>query len=209
MAGANSRAGIRATAARGLLVSNEDKQQQQEARALLPPLVLAQAAGEAGTLLLAGGGDNSADGGHAAVQICHGNADCGGIASQDSGHNASSHGDLAHSAHGHGGHSGHGHSYYTILFVVVAGVLGVIMQSLLTIPVLSGIPYTPAMLLVGMIIAVLDRYVPPIHNSEQFHYAVNAWEKIDGHLLLYVFLPPLIFSDALALRCESCRAGSP
>ena len=109
-----------------------------------------------------------------------------------------------HGGHGGGGHS-HVHSYYTILFVCVAGTLGVVVQGLLQL--VPTVPYTPAMLVVGIVLALIEKNTRDVTQPvSQWTASFAAWEEIDGHLLLYVFLPPLIFSDALALRWHVFRA---
>ena len=55
------------------------------------------------------------------------------------------------------------------------------------------IPYTVVMLVFGMILGIAHN---KIENWSEGTLAVTAWTTMDPHLLLYVFLPPLIFSSA-------------
>ena len=37
--------------------------------------------------------------------------------------------------------------------------------------------------------------------------SIQQWLDIDSHLLLYIFLPALLFGDALGLNCKCCQNG--
>ena len=55
---------------------------------------------------------------------------------------------------------------------------------------LTGIPYTPIMLLIGMAIGLLEAHLWEIGRAWRFV------AEIDAHTLLLVFIPPLIFESA-------------
>ena len=85
-----------------------------------------------------------------------------------------------------------------ILFAVLALVTGVVSEKLLaTLHTYGGpsIPYTAFILVVGLLTRIIAEGKTYRHFACSFH----TWEKIDGHLLLYLFLPPLVFGDAMNL----------
>jgi sodium/hydrogen exchanger 10/11 len=59
----------------------------------------------------------------------------------------------------------------------------------------SQLPYTVAMLICGF---ALDRSLNALPSYNSLQQSVDMWAAIDGHLLLYAFLPALLFGDALA-----------
>jgi NhaP-type Na+/H+ or K+/H+ antiporter len=64
-------------------------------------------------------------------------------------------------------------------------------------------PYTCVILVEGMILAVVDYYMT-LHYNECgmgiLSKSIAMWKGIDPHLLLYAFLPALLFGDAMALN---------
>merc|ERR1719272_612465 len=82
-----------------------------------------------------------------------------------------------------------------VVFPTMCILLGVISQWLLG-KVAPWMPYTPFLLILGILIKVIDHY-----GSTYEHVAksIGTWEHMDGHLLLYTFLPPLVFGDAMFL----------
>ena len=65
---------------------------------------------------------------------------------------------------------------------------------------MPGVPYTPTLLLVGVLVATLKRFVLTAEGSPHLYASLDAWEHIDGHLLLRIFLPALLFNDAMQLE---------
>ena len=56
------------------------------------------------------------------------------------------------------------------------------------------LPYTPALALIGIIVAVIA-----MQQAECSHMrgSVERWVQLDGHALLFIFLPPLLFADTM------------
>ena len=97
------------------------------------------------------------------------------VGSDDSSHHdsneTSSHGSHADShADTHGESS---HTYYGIWFACVSGLIG-ISVSLFLHSFAPSVPYTPTLLVIGILLAALDRYWPYMHNSTQFHNSMQA-----------------------------------
>jgi NhaP-type Na+/H+ or K+/H+ antiporter len=100
----------------------------------------------------------------------------------------------------------HGHAYTALLFPFVGILLGASIQWLISkiggwrIPCLPEytleIPYTVVLMLIGGLLDVLCSIPLPGYNSMQ--QSVDMWASMDGHLLLYAFLPALLFGDAMA-----------
>lgn len=78
-------------------------------------------------------------------------------------------------------------TFVAILFPVVALLIGIASQWLLN-KLFPFIPYTPFLLVVGFAVKMYDALPStPKHVAK----SIAAWEGMDGHLLLFLFLPPL------------------
>ena len=57
-----------------------------------------------------------------------------------------------------------------------------------------GIPYSVTIFISGILLSVWAN-----HNeyNDQFWGSLDLWAKIDPHLLLFIFLPALLFGDAM------------
>lgn len=121
------------------------------------------------------------------------------------------HNNEAHSEHGndHGGGGHHGPDTSLLFFVIVAVFIGSLTRHFLKkIPV----PFTALLLIIGIILGILTRTgafdhwgsldVSFIANS--FHAAAN----IDPHMLLFVFLPILIFEAAFAMDLHTFKKSA-
>ena len=53
------------------------------------------------------------------------------------------------------------------------------------------------MFVCGILLAVVDMYA--LDGDNQLHESISSWQSIDGHLLLNVFLPPLLMADSMHL----------
>ena len=62
-------------------------------------------------------------------------------------------------------------------------------------------PYTPTLLVVGVLTSVANQLQG--QASTIVHDSIVSWETIDGHLLLFVFLPPLLFESAVSTRLHA------
>lgn len=90
-------------------------------------------------------------------------------------------------------------STVAIVFMVFAVFLGVIAEQVLQKITKWGgptIPYTAFILIIGLVTRIAAEAPGTYkHLSCSFH----VWETMDGHLLLYAFIPPLVFGDAMNL----------
>jgi NhaP-type Na+/H+ or K+/H+ antiporter len=83
-----------------------------------------------------------------------------------------------------------------MLFPIIAVSVGVGVELLIS-RVTSWLPYTPALMVLGMCMGFLSAYEPI--NVKHIHESIRLWERFDGHLLVFVFIPPLVFGEAMAL----------
>jgi len=90
-------------------------------------------------------------------------------------------------------------STVAIVFMVLAVFIGVLAEQVLKkLQKLGGpaIPYTAFILIIGLVTRIAAEAKGTYkHLSCSFH----VWETMDGHLLLYAFIPPLVFGDAMNL----------
>ena len=100
----------------------------------------------------------------------------------------------------------HGHdvSYKALFFPFVAIAMGTATEHVLNRRA-AWVPFTVAVMVEGMALdwlASLDRDksgVWPERNST-LQQSLDMWANMDGHLLLYAFLPALLFGDAMSLN---------
>lgn len=101
------------------------------------------------------------------------------------------HHDDAHSedeSHGH-----HISGVVVILFMFFSVALGVVTEQFLT-RFHVDLPYTVVLFIIGIIIALSRREDSPLGES------TKLWVSIDPHVLLFSFLPPLVFGEAMNLN---------
>jgi NhaP-type Na+/H+ or K+/H+ antiporter len=88
--------------------------------------------------------------------------------------------------------------YAAMLFPIIAVSIGVAIELLISrVAVVSWLPYTPTLMVLGMCMGFLSAYEPI--NVKHIHESIRLWERFDGHLLVFVFIPPLVFGEAMAL----------
>jgi hypothetical protein len=63
----------------------------------------------------------------------------------------------------------------------------------------SVFPYTVSVFFSGILISVVVAQLPE-NRVENFGRSVRMWQEIDPHLMLYLFLPILIYGDAITLN---------
>jgi len=63
---------------------------------------------------------------------------------------------------------------------------------------LPWLPYTVVLLVEGILISFIDE--GSNHGLERISVSIAMWENIDPHLLLFAFLPALLFGDAMSLN---------
>lgn len=80
------------------------------------------------------------------------------------------------------------------IFLFVGTLLGALTTHLLS-RYAHGVPYTVVVFLEGVLLAGLaDADVGNLKDS------INAWADIDAELILFLFLPILIFGEAMSLK---------
>ena len=88
--------------------------------------------------------------------------------------------------------------YAAMLFPIIAVSVGVGIELLISrVAVVSWMPYTPTLMVLGMCMGFLSAY--EAINVKHIHESIRLWERFDGHLLVFVFIPPLVFGEAMAL----------
>ncbi|KAJ1435051.1 Sodium/hydrogen exchanger family-domain-containing protein [Ochromonadaceae sp. CCMP2298] len=83
-----------------------------------------------------------------------------------------------------------------MLFMFFGIGLGVLIMQVLN-KIGDPLPYTCVVFLVGILLAVITT---DNANGGVFAKSLNQWINIDAELLLFVFLPPLIFGEAMSLN---------
>ncbi len=124
-------------------------------------------------------------------------------------------GDIEHAIHEEkqsNGHkeSGHGGNMSPLFFLIIALIIGSGTRHWLK---KSPLPYTVTLLLIGLILGALTRlgYFGEWHiiglklNTSFISDAVGWAGKIDPHLILYIFLPTLIFEAAFAMDVHTFK----
>jgi len=88
-------------------------------------------------------------------------------------------------------------SYYSLLFPFCCLALGFICN-VLKAHFLPSFPYTVLILIVGILIGYLHRRTN--EGLGVLSDSIEAWDHIDPHLLLFAFIPPLLFGDSMGLN---------
>eukprot|EP01038_Epipyxis_sp_PR26KG_P010392 gene10392-13958_t len=83
----------------------------------------------------------------------------------------------------------------TILFLFFGLMVGLLVMQFMSI-FGEALPYTVLVFLVGVIFATVSLD----GRADTFSQSVTDWSNIDAELMLYVFLPPLIFGEAMSLK---------
>jgi len=102
-----------------------------------------------------------------------------------------------------GGHHGP-HPHVALCFFFVAIIMGCVTARL---AVHTPVPYTGILLLEGMVMGLIHEATSTQENYQMTHFGLGTlseslemWIRIDPHLLLYAFLPGLLFGDASTLN---------
>jgi hypothetical protein len=101
----------------------------------------------------------------------------------------------------HGGeHSEHEpHYHFAILFMFVGLSLGAVTQYILS-QRFPSVPFTAVMLIEGILIAFIFELAKKHRGGlGELSASITMWSEIDPHLLLFAFVPALLFGDAMAL----------
>lgn len=84
----------------------------------------------------------------------------------------------------------------SLIFLFFALLVGAIFTYLIS-RYFTELHYTVVIFFLGVIIAVIFQQ---ISNSDLFKISVANWEGFNGELILYIFLPALLFGDSMALN---------
>lgn len=93
-----------------------------------------------------------------------------------------------------------------LLFLFVGLALGVIIEQFMTrTKSLSTLPFTVVLFCLGLVMATISKS----HFGDEFNASLHDWIHIDADLMLFVFLPPLIFGEAMSLQWHHIRTALP
>lgn len=112
----------------------------------------------------------------------------------------------SHDETGHGDH--HAEFVSPLLFIILALIIGAFTRYALR---KIGIPYTVALLIIGLILGIIGRngYLIEILGSDislpLFDEAIYWAAHLDPHAILYIFLPILIFEAAFAMDVHTFK----
>jgi len=114
-----------------------------------------------------------------------------------------SHG-TGHDSHTEEGHKEH-HGYLSLFFLLSTVAFGCVLQ-VAQERILPCVPYTCMLFFTGIIIAVVHylraRHEFGLAKLDNWHDSVDMWENIDPHLIFYIFLPALIFAEAMKMKIK-------
>jgi Na+/glutamate symporter len=79
-----------------------------------------------------------------------------------------------------------------VAFLLLGILLGATTNYLLSYFTNHALPYTPIVFLEGVIIAELHKSLK-VDNDTGLYKSIDEWVNIDAELILYIFLPALLF----------------
>jgi len=88
-----------------------------------------------------------------------------------------------------------------ILFMFFGLGIGIIIMQILS-AIGDPLPYTVVVFMAGLLFSLMDK-----NNAGLFGESVTEWVDIDADLLLFTFLPPLIFGEAMSLNFYHVKGG--
>jgi NhaP-type Na+/H+ or K+/H+ antiporter len=95
-----------------------------------------------------------------------------------------------------------------ILFMFLGLCVGIVLEQVIsrtTSSVVSNIPPTVCLFLVGLAMAGYSK----AQLSDGFNESLNGWVRIDAQLMLFLFLPPLVFGEAMYLNWHHAKKVFP
>mmetsp|Transcript_28634 Transcript_28634/g.72439 ORF Transcript_28634/g.72439 Transcript_28634/m.72439 type:complete len:970 (-) Transcript_28634:251-3160(-) len=113
---------------------------------------------------------------------------------------------MDHFTHGSEGGHGEGHAYDTLYLLFWAVILGTAVLQLATLPKLRALPVTVVFFVLGIACALCAELgLLDVLDMHTAHRSYTSWAGIDPHLLLFTFLPPLLFGDAMTIDMHVAR----
>lgn len=106
-----------------------------------------------------------------------------------------SHASSTDAAHG-SSHGEHHHAHYVLLFLFFSLFLGLTTMHFISRH-FHGCPFTVAIFIEGVVLGVLHEVTDGALG--QLSLSLDMWLEIDPHLLLYAFLPALLFGDSMGM----------
>ena len=95
-----------------------------------------------------------------------------------------------------------GHPENVVCFLFVGLLIGVVVTYVLSRYARS-LTYTVVLFIVGIILAVLNAKFDLLIFGD----SISMWELIDAQVLLFVFLPALLFGEAMSLNIHNVKAS--
>jgi len=96
-------------------------------------------------------------------------------------------------------HEEHTRGHKALLFFFGAIMIGCSML-VLQEHYVHAIPYTSMVFVAGLIIAFIHHMNESLMAWSSWYQSIELWENINPHLLVYVFLPALVFAEAMRLN---------
>ena len=92
----------------------------------------------------------------------------------------------------------HGHTDLLVMFFPFFSLLvGCIVRQICVRFPAFPLPYTVALLLLGIIVGEV---ISEMHSHDDFAHSAEIMAGIDPHLMLFIFLPPLLFESAFNIK---------
>jgi NhaP-type Na+/H+ or K+/H+ antiporter len=66
------------------------------------------------------------------------------------------------------------------------------------------LPYTVVLFIIGIFIALI---FSNRHTDDSLSHSVHIWKRINPHLILFIFLPALLFGDAMSLNYHHVKGA--
>ncbi|OLP88823.1 Sodium/hydrogen exchanger 7 [Symbiodinium microadriaticum] len=100
--------------------------------------------------------------------------------------------------------SAHSHPHEALLFPFFAMLIGMCITHLGSrCPVVASIPYTVSLLIAGVLLGAM--HIESSQGLGTLSRSIALWMDIDPHVILYSFLPVLLFGDALSIVWHDFR----
>lgn len=99
--------------------------------------------------------------------------------------------------------AGHAHGYLALCFLFGGLSIGCVLQ-VIQERLLPMVPYTCMLFVCGLLMSGIHELRPESHWSSwpTWYISVSMWQAVDPHLIFYIFLPALIFAEAMRLNIK-------